>query len=151
MNWRRDEMDTKRAEFWRFASFAVTGGIAALANLLARYLMMRFMSYEIAVALAYLVGMVVAFVLARSFVFLSGDRSVASQFGRFAIVNLFAFIQVWIVTIGLDRFVFPATGFSWHPEEVAHFIGVISPIMLSYYGHKHFSFKRSDTPPIFRG
>jgi putative flippase GtrA len=37
--------------------------------------------------------------------------------------------------------VFPWMAFHWHPEDVAHLIGVASPIFVSYYAHKHFSFR----------
>ncbi len=45
-----------------------------------------------------------------------------------------------IVGVGLDRFVFPAVGFTWHAETVAHVIAVASPILTSYVAHKYFSF-----------
>ena len=51
-----------------------------------------------------------------------------------------AVAQVWIVSVGLARFVFPAIGFTWHDETVAHVIGVLVPVVTSYLGHKHFSF-----------
>ena len=36
--------------------------------------------------------------------------------------------------------IFPAVGFTWHGETVAHVIGVLVPVVTSYLGHKHFSF-----------
>jgi putative flippase GtrA len=128
-------------EALRFASFAITGGIAAVCNLGSRILFSRVMRYEIAVAFAYFVGMVVAFVLARSFVFEKNQTGWHIQLGRFLIVNMFGFVQVWIVSIGLVRMLFPWLGFRWHPEDVAHLLGVASPITMSYYAHKHFSFR----------
>ena len=59
--------DTKKvlsSEAFRFVSFVVTGGISAACNLVARFWMSRVMRYEFAVLFAYLVGMIVAFVLA---------------------------------------------------------------------------------------
>src|ERR1700744_355770 len=89
---------TMASETLRFASFVVTGGISAACNLGARYLMSRMMRYEFAVLFAYLIGMVVAFVLARTFVFESNERGWHSQLGRFAIVNAFGLAQVWLVS-----------------------------------------------------
>jgi len=129
------------AEARRIASFAITGGIAAICNLGARVLLSRVMRYELAVLFAYLVGMVVAFVLARSFVFEKSGSGWHGQLARFAIVNVFGFAQVWLISIGLVRLVFPRMAFHWHPEDVAHLIGVASPILVSYYAHKHFSFR----------
>ena len=53
----------------RFASFVATGGVAAGVNVLVGWLLQSVMVYELAVAAAYLAGMVTAFVLARLFVF----------------------------------------------------------------------------------
>ena len=64
----------------------------------------------------------------------------ASEYTRFALVNLAAVAQVWVVSVGLARLVFPAIGFTWHAEIVAHVIGVVVPVFTSYLGHKHFSF-----------
>ena len=72
----------------------------------------------------------------------------AVEYGRFGLVNVAGFIQVWIISVALVRVVFPDMRFDWRAEEIAH-IGrqVISPIAVSYYGHKHFSFKRAEPRP----
>jgi putative flippase GtrA len=128
-------------EAFRVVGFAITGGIAAVCNLSSRFFFSRIMRYELAVMVAYLIGMGVAFVLARSFVFQKSDTTWYSQLARFAVVNVFGFAQVWLVSVGLVRVVFPRIGFSWHPEDIAHLVGVASPIFVSYYAHKHFSFR----------
>jgi putative flippase GtrA len=66
---------------------------------------------------------------------------VSGEYARFALVNAVAFAQVWLVSVGLARLVFPAIDFTWQAETVAHVIGVVSPIVTSYIGHKHFSFR----------
>ncbi len=129
------------SERTQFALFLVTGGIAAAVNILTRILLEFFVGYEIAVALAYLVGMITAFVLARMIVFKPAGGGAHGQFLRFALVNGVAFAQVWLVSVGLDRIVFPAVGFAWRAETVAHVIGVLSPVVVSYLLHKHFSFR----------
>ena len=124
----------------RFGLFLLAGGTAALANIISRVLFSLAMPYEVAIVVAYVVGMTVAYVLNRSFVFEESGRGVADEYVRFTIVNLVAVAQVWIVSVGLARVVFPAIGFAWHAETVAHVIGVIVPVFTSYFGHKHFSF-----------
>jgi len=124
----------------RFASFVVTGGIAAGVNLGTRWVLSHVMAYELAVALAYLVGMTTAYLLARRFVFEAGGKSWYVEYLRFATVNVFSFLVVLGVSVGLARYGFPAIGMTWYAEDVAHLVGVISPIALSYYAHKHFSF-----------
>jgi putative flippase GtrA len=136
-----EKKKTAPREAIRIASFVVTGGIAAVCNLGSRILFSRVMRYELAVIAAYLVGMVVAFVLARSFVFEKSETAWHAQLARFVIVNIFGFAQVWLVSVGLVRVFFPWIGFGWHPEDVAHLFGVASPIFVSYYAHKHFSFR----------
>ncbi|MGH8289918.1 MAG: GtrA family protein [Steroidobacteraceae bacterium] len=126
----------------RFIRFMITGGAAAIVNLVSRWLLNFLISFASAVAVAYLVGMVTAYVLGRLFVFERSGRSVADEFWRFTAVNLFAAAQVWTISVGLGEYVFPASGFRWHPLDVAHLIGVAVPIFTSYLGHRHFSFAR---------
>ena len=124
----------------RFALFLFAGGTAALVNILSRIAFNWFMPYEVAIVVAYLCGMTMAYLLNKRFVFTSSGRGVASEYTRFALVNLAAVAQVWIVSVGLARLVFPAISFTWHAETVAHVIGVTIPVFTSYLGHKHFSF-----------
>jgi putative flippase GtrA len=125
----------------RFAKFIITGGLAAGVNVLARLLLSFMLVYEAAVAVAYLFGMTAAFLMSRAFVFERSASPTHVQYTRFAIVNAVAFAQVWLVSVGLARLLFPAIGFDWHAETVAHMIGVASPLLTSYVGHKHFSFR----------
>ena len=125
----------------QFAIFLLTGGIAAAVNILTRMALESFVGYEAAVGLAYLVGMTTAFILARMFVFKPVGGGAHGQFFRFALVNGVAFAQVWLVSVGLAEIVFPAVGFTWHSETVAHVIGVLSPVVTSYILHKRFSFR----------
>jgi putative flippase GtrA len=135
---------SKAAEAKRFASFVVTGGISAVFNLLTRWLLSHVLLYEVAVALAYVVGMTIAFMLARRFVFAPGGGTWLAQYRRFAAVNVVSLLIVLVVSAGLLRLVLPALDWTWHAEEVAHFLGVASPIVVSYFAHKHYSFARSD-------
>ena len=133
----------------RFTAFLLSGGIAALVNVLSRIgfdALLRqagfgpITAYELAVILAYLVGMTTAFGLARAFVFTGSGRSLHVEYGRFALVNVVALVQVWVVSVLLLRLVFPAVGLTWNAETIAHVIGVLSPVLVSYHGHKRFSF-----------
>jgi putative flippase GtrA len=124
----------------RFVLFILAGGVAALVNILSRIALNWMMPYETAIVIAYLFGMTTAYVLNKYFVFDSSGRAARSEYLRFALVNLAAIVQVWIVSVGLARYLFPAIGFTWHAETVAHVIGVAVPVYTSYLGHKHFSF-----------
>lgn len=126
-----------------FLAFAVAGGVAAGVNWVSRIGFSLFAPLEAAVVLAYLVGMTTAYTLNRLFVFSKSGRTVGAEYTRFALVNLVALGQVFIVTVGLAEWVFPAVGFTWRPAEVAHALGVASPIVTSYLGHRHFTFSKA--------
>lgn len=130
----------RRPETRRFAAFLVTGGLAAAVNVASRIVFDLVMPFEAAVAVAYLVGMTTAFFLARLFVFEASGRGLHVEYGRFALVNVAALVQVLAVSVGLAKLLFPAVGLTWHAELVAHVIGVLSPVLVSYQGHKRFSF-----------
>ena len=126
-----------------FVRFMLAGGVAAIVNILSRWGLSSLMSFQVAVVIAYLIGMATAFVLTRAFVFGGSDRRVRSEVARFVLVNIAALLQVWIVSVGLADFVFPRIGWTWHPELVAHVIGVLSPVVDSHLGHKHFTFEKA--------
>jgi putative flippase GtrA len=126
-----------RREFIRFVA---VGGLAAAMNIGARYAINLMTSFEVAVIVAYVIGMVTAFVLSKRFVFRESGRKAHDEFVRFGIINLVAAAQVWLISIGLARFAFPGLAFNWHPDTVAHVIGVAAPVVTSYLGHRHFTF-----------
>ena len=135
----------------QFLRFLSTGGCAALVNLVSRHELSRILRFEIAVVVAYLLGMIVAYLLARRFVFQASGRSVASEFKRFAIVNVFSFTLVWSISVGLAKYLFPAIGFVWRADDVAHFIGVLTPAVTSYFGHRAYTFSSPKTVPSAEG
>jgi putative flippase GtrA len=126
-----------------FTRFLVAGGIAALVNISARLILSNFMSFGLAIVIAYLIGMSTAYVLMRLFVFAASGKHVAHEYLRFGIVNLFALVQVWLVSEGLVHLLMPAVGWTWQAETIAHTIGVLSPVATSYAGHKWFTFAKS--------
>jgi putative flippase GtrA len=123
-----------------FFRFMLTGGAAAAVNIASRWLLSSVMPFEAAVVVAYLIGMITAFSLARQFVFEKSKRHVSNEAMRFVLVNLVALLHVWIVSVGLAEWVFPKIGLVWQAELIAHIIGVLSPVVVSYFGHKYFTF-----------
>lgn len=124
----------------QFGAFVIAGGIAALANWLSGIALSFVVGLELAVVLAYLVGMTVAYILNRQMVFARSGRPVADEYVRFCVVNMVALVQVFLVTIGLSRWGLPALGVTFYPDAIAHAIGVASPVLTSYFGHKMFTF-----------
>lgn len=127
----------------QFVLFVAIGGFAAGVNLLARIVLNTVMDFELAVVLAYPFGMTVAFLLNRKYVFDGEGGNAGGQYFRFFLVNLVALAQIWVVSVGLALWLFPAVGWTWHADTIAHGIGLASPIVTSYLAHKHFSFRRS--------
>lgn len=130
----------KKNETRRFITFLLTGGIAALVNVGSRAGLSLFVSYQSAVLLAYLFGMITAYALSRWFVFDASGKPVSEELAKFALVNVIAAAQVWSVSMVLNYYLLPAINWSFERELVAHLIGVVSPVATSYFGHKHFSF-----------
>jgi putative flippase GtrA len=124
-----------------FALFVVAGGFAAVVNFGSRILFSLWIPYVPAIVLAYCIGMLTAFVINRQFVFARSDRPLHHQVWWFTAVNVAAVVQTVIISLLFDRWVFPAAGMAWHPESVAHAIGLIVPVFTSYVGHKYLTFR----------
>jgi putative flippase GtrA len=125
----------------QFALFLLTGGIAAAVNFGSRIIYSQRFDFSVAVVLAYCTGMLVAFVLAKLFVFKRTINSAAQSVAAFVFVNVLGAAQTWLISILLAFYVLPALNFTWRLEEVAHFFGVLFPVFTSYLGHKHWSFR----------
>jgi len=125
----------------QFARFLVAGGIAAIVNLVSRKLLASWLSYSAAIVVAYLFGMLTAYVLTRRYVFGPGTGSTIRSAIRFAAVNAVAVAQTWGVSLLLARHVLPALGIHRHTEDLAHLVGVAVPIATSYIGHRVWTFR----------
>ena len=121
--------------------FLFAGAIAAAANYGSRFLFNRWVSYEQAIILAYLVGMFVAFALMRKHVFEANGKALAPQIVKFVGVNFLAVLQTLIISVVLARWMLPAWGVVDHAEALAHLVGVLVPVVTSYFGHKLFTFR----------
>lgn len=121
--------------------FVAAGGIAAVVNVGSRIVLNRWMPYSAAIVVAYVIGMLTAFTLNRLFVFRKTVNPLHRQAFWFTLVNLAAILQTLIVSLALARWLFPAVAFHWHAETVAHAFGVAAPVLTSFIGHKHLSFK----------
>ncbi|MFN7570369.1 MAG: GtrA family protein [Betaproteobacteria bacterium] len=124
-----------------FALFLVAGGIAAASNFGSRFAFSLWFSYPVAIVLAYLVGMAVAFVLMRQYVFTGRGKALAPQVLKFALVNAAAVLQTLVVSLLLAHWLLPALGVDRHVEAIAHFVGVAVPVVTSYFGHRWLTFR----------
>lgn len=124
----------------QFLSFLITGGLAACVNFLSRIVFNQWLSFSSSVILAYFCGMVTAFILAKVFVFKSSRQTMGNAIFYFCVVNAFAILQTWLISMLLAYYILPAIGLTSYVRETAHAIGIIIPVFTSYLGHKHFSF-----------
>ena len=125
----------------QFILFIWAGGFAALVNYFSRFIFSLFVTFGIAVILAYITGMITSFVLNKLFVFKNSIHDTKRQFLYFSLVNILAIIQTYIISVGLVYYIFPYYKINYFSEAIAHAIGVIFPVFTSFLGHKYLSFK----------
>ena len=125
----------------QFLAFLLTGGTAALVNFVTRIIYNMWVGFSTAVVLAYLTGMVTAYVLARIFVFKVSTQTLQRSILLFALVNLLAIVQTWAVSLLMAYSVLPALGVPLFRLEIAHAIGIVIPVFTSFLGHKYWSFR----------
>jgi putative flippase GtrA len=125
----------------QFLVFLLTGGTAAAVNVGSRIVYGLWVDFSSAVILAYITGMVVAFVLAKLFVFKESQQSVPRSAAIFVLVNLVAVAQTWLISMGLAYYILPSLGVTSFVQDIAHAVGVAAPVFTSYLGHKYLSFR----------
>jgi len=124
----------------QFLGFAAVGGVAALLHWAARLLLSVWLSFPVAILLAYAVGLGVAFILNRAFVFPKSTKPMRRQARDFLLVNL-AFLPVVLGTaMGLEA-VFREYRFTAHPQAIAHGIAVMVPALATFLIYKFFAFQ----------
>lgn len=129
-----------RATFAEFAQYIAVGGVSAAVNLLARFLLDFALPFEVAVVLAYGVGMATGFALFQLVLFRGRSMMQRHRIVRFAWVNLFGVTLAWAVSSVMARQLLPAIGWDWRPFEIAHLAGVAAPAISSYFLNKYYTF-----------
>lgn len=129
---------------WQFARFLAVGGTAALLHWLARFAFDAVLGFGVAVVLAYAVGMIVAFVLNRFFVFPRSVRPVREEMAIFTLVSIASFPLVLAISFLFGIYLLP----QFLPLEIAkaigHGAGVLSPVLVNFVAHKWITFKGGD-------
>lgn len=125
----------------QFFVFFLSGGVAAAVNFGSRIVYNVWVNFSVAIMLAYVTGMITAFVLVKQFVFTESQQAFHRSAVFFVLVNLVAVLQTWVISMGFAYYVLPAMGFTLFVHELAHAIGVLVPVFTSYIGHKHWSFR----------
>ncbi len=125
----------------QFLVFLLTGGTAAAVNFGSRIVYNLWTGFSTAIILAYITGMITAFVLAKLFVFKESSQAIHHSVFFFILVNLVAVVQTWLISMGLALYALPWLGVTHFINEIAHAVGVVVPVFTSYIGHKRWSFR----------
>ena len=133
------------AFYWNgvFAKFLLAGGLAALANFASRIALQPFVGFNPAVALAYLVGFSVAFVLNRAFVFPASGKPVRQEMTWFFVFNLIAFPIVLGASVVLRDDVFAPFLAPAVAETAAHGCAILVPVVFNFAAHRLVTFAQA--------
>lgn len=137
------------SETRRVLRFLLVGTLAAAVNWLARIALSAAfapaLSFEVAVLIAYAIGMTSGFLLYRAYVFPDAGLPMAVQVRRFIAVNLVSAAEVWLIAVVLLRVAVPAAGIGTEytavAEALAHGIAIAAGAATSYVGHKFLTFR----------
>tara|TARA_B110000503_G_C7124374_1_gene403918 strand:+ start:1323 stop:1712 length:390 start_codon:yes stop_codon:yes gene_type:complete len=125
----------------QFLRFLMAGGFAAVANFGSRFFFSIFFEYGFSVFFAYIVGMLVAFTLMRGHVFNASQGSLTPQVTKFVLVNVLAVLQTLVISLLLARWLLAFIGVTNQAEALAHMVGILVPVVTSYFLHKFFTFR----------
>lgn len=130
----------------RFFRFLLAGGLAALFNFGSRFVYSAFVDFSTAVVLAFFTGLTIGYVLNKLFVFAASRNSVAQEVLWFVLVNLFALVQTWGLSVYLAGWLpgyIPLEGPRGLEiaQAIAHGAGILLPVFTSYIGHKYLTFR----------
>lgn len=124
-----------------FIKFVLVGGFAAMVNFSSRIVYSKYIGFGSAIIIAYVTGMITAYLLAKFFVFTPSAHHTVKEIGYFILVNLAAVLQTWLVSMFLFHYLLEWLGVTVFKEEISHFIGICVPVFSSYIGHKYLTFK----------
>ena len=131
------------AFYWseQFGRFLLVGGVALLCHWLSRFAFNLLVDYGLAIVLAYLVGMVVAFVLNKIYVFPFSGNSLNFEMFWFFAVNILAFPLVWAVAYGLGEWVLARVIQRQVALGLAHGVAITLPVFVNFALHKLITFR----------
>lgn len=123
----------------QFLLFLIVGTSAAALNWITRLALSAWVSFPVAVLLAYVVGMATAFELNRRFVFPSSPRPMLKQAKVFISVNLAFLPVVWEASI-LLKDLLDKTGVVKFSEGIAHGLALTIPVFITFLIYKFIAF-----------
>lgn len=138
-SWRRAVMARLTGEAGRFL---VCGGFAAFVNWAARIALSSLVPFEVAVVLAYAIGMAVGFVLYRTVVWTDHEATLAEQAIGFVLVNGLSAVVVFGVAVGLKGGLETLLGSGGRLIDAgAHGVAIGVGALANFVGHRSFTFR----------
>lgn len=115
-----------------YSQFVIASAASVPFNLIAGAIS-QLMPFEAALVPAHIVGMLVAFVLTRAFVFRSSQTTVAVGVKRFTVVNVGSLLITTRVASFALRILFPPMNSTLFPATAAHIAGLAAASVFSYF------------------
>ena len=131
---------------YMYLLFIVSGGVSVIFNLMTRMLLNCIFPFEFSVAVSYIVGVLVAFVMMKTFVFKKSNGTTKQQFLKFTLVNCYGFLQtIFLSHIFLRILNRLEVSFIIQNEFIAHFVALGCLAISSFILHFYFTFKSHRT------
>lgn len=125
----------------QFVRFLAAGGVALVVHWLSRFVFNLVVDFGWAVVLAYGVGISVAFVLNKLYVFPHSERSLKVEIFFFFAVNISAFPLVWVVAYVLGEWILVHYLRPVLALAIAHGVAITLPVVMNYALHKLVTFR----------
>lgn len=122
--------------------YVLAGACATAANFLVRFPLSEMFRFEFAVATAQAIGLVIGFLLYRTFVFRGAATTLPQQVIAFGSVNLAATVVVITAAIGLRSFLLGAGLEVGYAEPLAHAAALALGAPVNFCGHLLVTFSR---------
>ena len=123
--------------------FLLLGGLAAAVNWLVRFPLSAIMPFEVAVLVAYAIGMSVGFTLYRTYVFPGSDRNLVEQSTMFLAVNLAGAVVVMAIAATLLAIMHSIALPQPVKEGLAHGFAIGVGAVVNFLGHKLLTFRKT--------
>ena len=126
----------------QFLKFIFVGLTVLIINFLLRIILNLYFEYLLSVSIAALISIITAFYLNRIFVFKNSSKSLNAQIRSFIIINTFAFLFIIIFSELIYSLLLEYENIKYK-KELAHFIAIIIPPMITFLFYKFSTFSKS--------
>lgn len=131
----------------RFLRYIVSGCCATVVNLAFVWISRQITSYELAVLIGAIFGTATTYIMTKIFVFERKRKVVDySEILRFLCVHGIVCLQIWVVSVSLERWILPMLEIAQYQEPIASFIGVGSVVFTGYFLHRHVTYRVDHSP-----